>query len=82
MREKVKRLLERFPERADTILHLFDSDTRFRDLIGDHHDVSEALLRRGGDGHDADPAEAEALKRRQADLEEELLLAMQNHQRI
>jgi len=82
MEEKIRHLIERFPERADVIRALSASHTKFQDLIGDHHDVSEELATLEGGGEETDPARLEALQRRRADLEDELMLLMENHQRI
>lgn len=37
------RLKERFPERADAIKSLSETNAKFKNLIADHHDASEAL---------------------------------------
>lgn len=82
MEEKIRHLIERFPERAEVIRALGESHARFKDLIGDHHDVSLELstLKRGD--RESNLAKAEELQRRRADIEEELILLMENHQRI
>jgi uncharacterized protein YdcH (DUF465 family) len=82
MEEKIRHLIERFPERAEVIRTLGESHARFKDLIGDHHDVSLELstLKRGD--RESNLAKAEELQRRRADIEEELILLMENHQRI
>ena len=81
MQDALKRMIERFPERAAAIRGLFESNGRFRDLIGDHHDVSSELSRMEAGERESDAARAQALERRRADLEEELILLMENHQR-
>lgn len=81
MQDALKHLIARFPERADAIRGLFDSNTRFRDLIGDHHDVSSELSRMEAGDRESDAGRFQALERRRADLEEELILLMENHQR-
>lgn len=43
MEERFRHLIERFPERTDIIRALDETSARFKDLIGDHHEVSEEL---------------------------------------
>jgi uncharacterized protein YdcH (DUF465 family) len=81
MEERIRRLIERFPERADVIRTLSESHARFKDLIGDHHDVSEELSAMKQADRESNAAKFDALQRRRADLEEELILLMENHQR-
>lgn len=82
MEERIRHLLERFPERADVIRALSQSHDRFKDLIGDHHEVSEALARMKLADQESQAGRKDELERRRADLEEELILLMQNHQRM
>lgn len=82
MKEKIMRLLERFPERSDAIEVLSETNERFRDLLADHHETSEELGKMETTEKASDVANRERLQRRRADLEEELLLLMEQHQRI
>lgn len=82
MDKRIQHLMERFPEHGEVIKALSETNARFKDLIADHFEVSEELVSIPTADQASDPAKAEALKRRQAELEEELLLLMGGHQRI
>ena len=82
LEKRIQRLMERFPERGDVIRALNESSAPFKDLIADHHDVSEELAKMPRADQAGDPAKLEELKRRQSELEEELLLLMEAHQRV
>jgi len=79
--ELYRHLIERFPERGDVIRNLAESSAQFRDLLSDHHEVSSELGKLGAAEREAEAGKSERLKRRQASLEEELLLLMEGHQR-
>jgi uncharacterized protein YdcH (DUF465 family) len=82
MEERIRRLIERFPEKADVIRALSDSNAKFKDLIDDHHDVSAELSNMTQEDRASNPAQVDELQRRRANLEEELILLMESHQRI
>ena len=82
MEPKVRRLLERFPEHSDTIKALNDTNELFRDLIADHHAVSEELEGMSDADKKSEHARAEELKSRLASLEEKMQMAMETHQRV
>lgn len=78
MEDRIRHLIERFPERADVIRSLAETGAKFKDLIGDHHEVCEDLARM----RLADQGQKTELEQRRANLEDELILLMQSHQRI
>lgn len=82
MEERFRHLIERFPEQTDMIRALSETGARFKDLIGDHHDVSEELARMKRADKESEGGKKAELERRRAALEEELILLMQDHQRI
>lgn len=82
MEERVRHLIERFPERTDIIRALDETNARFKDLIGDHHEVSEELGCIKLADKESEAGKKAELERRRAALEEELILLMQGHQRI
>lgn len=81
MEEHTRHLIERFPERSDVIRSLSETNAKFKDLIADHHDVCEELARMDAVESEANPERRDELKRRQADLEEELMLITEGHLR-
>ena len=78
----IRRLLERFPEHSDTITTLNDTNELFRDLIADHHAVSEELEGMSEAEKESEHGRAEELKSRLASLEEKMQMAMETHQRV
>lgn len=82
MEERIRHLMERFPERAEIIKALSETSARFKDLIADHHEVSEELAKMDPADQESEAGKKAELERRRADLEEELILLMQGHQRI
>jgi uncharacterized protein YdcH (DUF465 family) len=82
MDTRLRHLIERFPERTDIIKALNETNAKFKDLLGDHHDVSEELakMKRADKGSEA--GKHAELEQRKVALEEELILLMQAHQRI
>jgi uncharacterized protein YdcH (DUF465 family) len=81
MNERVRHLLERFPERAELIRALGESHARFKDLISEHHDVCEEISRMAQGDRESQAGRMDDLERRRANLEEELLLLMEDQQR-
>ncbi|MCC2112225.1 MAG: hypothetical protein KDJ16_09350 [Hyphomicrobiales bacterium] len=76
MREKIKKMIERFPEHAESIKALGKSSARFRDLLSDFHGVEERLQsRRGAD----DPGSLDDLERRHRHLRQELVMLIQGY---
>lgn len=73
MKEKIAKLIDRFPDHADIIRSLAGSNTRFKDLLMDHHDVHERLARAEAED---DPDKAN-LQSRYRNLEEELVRLIQ-----
>ncbi len=82
MADKLQHLLQRRPDRADEIRGLVEVSPQFRALVARHHEVSEALQRLAADDADTAPEERTRLERQRADVEQELELAMSDHQRI
>jgi uncharacterized protein YdcH (DUF465 family) len=81
MKETIRHLMERFPERAEVIKALSETNARFKDLISDHHEVSEELGKIKLADRESEFSKKDDLERRRAALEEELILLMQGHQR-
>ncbi len=82
MEETSRHLLERFPERTDIIRSLAETNARFKDLLGDHHEICKEISKMDLAEQEAELGTREDLVRRRASLEEELILLMQGHQRI
>lgn len=82
MEERLRHLIARFPERAELIRGLSETNARFKDLIGDHYEVSEELARLEPADREADAGRKQELEQRLAALEEEYLVIMQAQQRI
>lgn len=81
MTERLRHLLERFPERAESIRALGESHARFRDLLADHHEVGEAISRMSAGDRESQAGRFAELKRRRVNLEEELIRLMEEQQR-
>ena len=81
MDERTRHLMERFPEHADAIKSLSETNARFKDLIADHHEVSDELTRMELAEVESEFEHREELQRRRASLEEELILLMVGQQR-
>lgn len=76
MKEKIARLIERFPEREAIIKALGEGDARFRDVVNDHYDPHRQLNREDAA---ADPSTSSDLRARQRNLEEELIRLIQGY---
>lgn len=81
MEERVRRLIERFPERAELIKRLNETNARFKDLISDHYEVSEELAKLEPADREAEAGRKQELEQRLAALEDEYLLIMAAQQR-
>jgi len=81
MEDRIRHLMERFPERAETIKALNETNARFKDLIGDHHEVSEELSKMKLADQQSQAGKKAELEQRRASLEEQLILLLQGHQR-
>ena len=82
MEEIYRHMLERFPEHADMIRSLAETNERVRDLLGDHHEVCEEISKLELAEQEASFGVSDDLNRRRANLEEELMLLMQGQQRV
>ncbi len=76
MKEKIARLIERFPDHEKIIKALARSDAQFQDLLRDHHDIHRRLARAETSG---DPASQADLEKRYRNLEEELIRLIQGY---
>lgn len=76
MADHRKRIVSRFPEEADRIHRLAQSNPAFDALCREYGDISGKLESLHGSGGDADPDEHDRLHRRRAALEQELLQFM------
>ena len=82
MQERFRHMIERFPEQTDILKTLDETNARFKDLIGDHHEVSEELASMKTADKESEASRKAQLEQRRMALEEELILLMQGHQRI
>lgn len=81
MDKRVRHMMERFPERAELIKALEETNARFKDLIGDHYETSEELARLELAEQEANAARKQELEQRLAALEEEYVLIINAQQR-
>lgn len=82
MPEERWRVVNRFPEHRQRILELFDANASFNALCREYGSVAEAIGRLEGSAEAEAEVEAEELRRRRADLEDELLALMQQTARV
>lgn len=76
MTEHRKRIVRRFPEEAERINRLAETNPAFDTLCREYNDISGRLDSLHGDGGDVNPDEHDRLHRRRAALEQELLQFM------
>jgi uncharacterized protein YdcH (DUF465 family) len=81
MLEKIRHLIGRFPDREDNIRELWQTNAAFESLAHQHSEVSGCLHRLSG-GDPETSHNAEILRRRQAALEEEMLIIMDQSSRV
>lgn len=74
MKQNLATLIERFPDHEAIIRALAGSNTRFRSLVQDHHDVHLSLARAETSG---DPGTTAELEQRYRNLEEEMIRMIQ-----
>jgi uncharacterized protein YdcH (DUF465 family) len=74
MKQKLATLIEKFPDHEAIIRALAGSNTRFKSLVQDHHDVHLSLAKAETSG---DPATTAELERRYRNLEEEMIRMIQ-----
>ncbi len=72
-----RRLLDRFPDLRRRIMDLSDTNASFNALCREYGSVSEAIGRLEASAEPNAEVEAQGLRRRRADLEDELLAMMQ-----
>jgi uncharacterized protein YdcH (DUF465 family) len=82
MAGQTRYVLDRFPDRQQRILDLFETSSNFNGLCQEYGSVSEAIGRLEGSAEPNAEVEAEGLRRRRADLEDELLAMMQQTARV
>jgi uncharacterized protein YdcH (DUF465 family) len=82
MEDIFRHMLERFPERAGIIRSLAGTNARFKDLLGDHHEICKEISKMDLAEQEASFGTRDDLQRRRANLEEEMMLLMQDHQRV
>jgi len=82
MEEIFRHMLERFPEHTDIIRSLAKANARFKDLLGDHYEICEEISKAEPADQEAEFGKRDDLVRRKVNLEEELMLLMQGHQRV
>lgn len=82
MSDDKRRMLDRFPDYRRRIQDLYDTSANFNGLCREYGSVSEAIGRLEGSASPDAEVEAAALRRRRADLEDELLAMMQQTARV
>ncbi len=82
MSDDRRRVLDRFPDYRQRIQDLYDTSMNFNGLCREYGSVSEAIGRLEGSAAPDAEVEAAALRRRRADLEDELLAMMQQTARV
>ncbi len=80
MVERIRSLIERYPEDEETVRELVARDSAFDSLCEDYKNIAEALQRLTRESQRRSGAEAEALKKRRALLEEQLLTRIEGYQ--
>lgn len=81
MLEKFRHLMGRFPNKEEKMQDLWQTNAAFESLVHRHGEVSDRLHSISRIG--AEPGrEAEELRRRQAALEEEMLIIMDQSSRV
>ena len=80
MVERIRSLIERYPENEETVRELVARDSAFDSLCEDYKNIAEALQRLTRESQRRSEAEAEALKKRRAVLEEKLLTRIEGYQ--
>ena len=82
MADEARHVLGRFPDYRQRILDLFETSRNFNGLCQEYGSVSEAIGRLEGSAEANAEIEAAGLRRRRADLEDELLAMMQQTARV
>ena len=82
MEERSSHPIERFPERRDMVRAIDETNARFENQIGDHHEVGEELASMTRADKESEARRTAELEQRRPALQDELILLMQNHQRI
>ncbi|MDH3475853.1 MAG: hypothetical protein OEM59_19410 [Rhodospirillales bacterium] len=73
MVERIRGLIERFPENEQAIRHLIESDSLFDVLCDEYRQIAEELRGLGQKGDEYAAEEAQGLKMRREAVEEQLL---------
>jgi uncharacterized protein YdcH (DUF465 family) len=79
MVERIRDLIDRFPEDEETIRQLIRSDPTFDSLCQEYKDIGDELRRLERRSDPAAAAEAEELKMRRRAVEEELLTRIEGY---
>jgi uncharacterized protein YdcH (DUF465 family) len=82
MVERIRHLLERFPEDEETIRELIRKDPAFDALCQEYRQTEEELRQFEGKGASSDSDEADELRRRHEELEEELLARIEGYRPV
>ena len=82
MVERIRDLIERFPEDEKWVSELIKSDSRFDSLCQAYKEVSVALHRVERESAPNVASKVEELKRRRVALEEEILTKMEGYKPI
>ncbi|HSA82636.1 MAG TPA: hypothetical protein VLE23_17600 [Geminicoccaceae bacterium] len=82
MVERIRHLLDRFPEDEETIRGLIEGDTDFAALCQEYQQTEQELQRLEGEGAVAGAAEAAELRHRYEAIEEELLARIEGYRPV
>lgn len=82
MIERIRDLIERFPEDEGSVRELIKRDSMFDGLCEEYRKITDELHRLERVRGPGDMAEAEGLKRRRVAVEEELLTKMEGYQPV
>ncbi len=79
MVERIRDLIERFPEDEETVRQLIKSDPAFDSLCQEYKDIGDELRRLERERNPGAATEAEGLKMRRQAVEEELLARIEGY---
>ncbi len=79
MVERIRDLIERFPEDEETIRELIKSDPNFDSLCQEYKNIGDELRRLERKSDAVSATEAEGLKMRRRAIEEELLTRIEGY---
>ena len=82
MPDKTHHVIQRFPDQEPMILRLFETSPNFNALCQAYGEVTETLHRFQGSSEPSAGSEIERLRKRRANLDDEMLAMMQQTARV